>query len=252
MISETDGVILRQIKIADDRRMLTILTRKYGKISAGTSIRTNGKNKSSLAVRPFTHGRYSIFEGRNSYSVDAAETVESFYSIGENIEKFMCASYVLELTDKMISDGRDQEQALELLLKFLRMLVSRSKDPETLRTVYKWKLLGICGYAPHLQCCSVCGKSNEYEAFSVVDGGFICRACKKAKPVNMRLLYDLKFDIIQTLKYIYANPLQEFKRLSLAKDITFRLDEIFREYIYYHMDIEQIKSECYMKGIERR
>lgn len=246
MISETDGIILRQIKIADDKRMLTIFTRKYGKISAGTGIKTNGRNRSSLAVRAFTHGRYSIFTGRNSYSVDSAETIESFYAIGEDIEKFMCASYALELTDRMMNEHMENTEALDMILNLMRMLVKRKRDAATLITVYKWKLLALCGYTPILDACAICGKSDMYEAFSIVDGGVICSNCKKAEPVNMRLLYDLKFDIIQTLKYIYANPLQEFEKLSLASDITVRLDEIFREYILYYLDIDKIKSECYI------
>ena len=53
MITETDGIILKQTpRLPDDRRMLGF-TRKFGKISAGTSIRLNGKNKSSLALRVF-------------------------------------------------------------------------------------------------------------------------------------------------------------------------------------------------------
>ena len=246
MISETDGIILRQIKIADDKRMLTIFTRKYGKIGAGTGIKTNGKNKSALAVRAFTHGRYSIYSGRNSYSIDSAETIESFYAIGEDIDKFMSASYALELTDRMLNEQAENIQALDLLLNLMRMLVKRKKDSATLITVYKWKLLALCGYAPRLDVCAVCGKSDMDEAFSITDGGMICSDCKKSKPMNMRLIYDLKFDIIPTLKYIYANPLQEFERLSLASDITMKLDEIFREYISYYLDIENIKSECYI------
>ena len=58
MVTDTDGVILRQTRLPGDRRMLVILTRRFGKISAGTGIRTNGKNKSALALRVFTHGKY--------------------------------------------------------------------------------------------------------------------------------------------------------------------------------------------------
>ena len=57
MVTETDGIILRQINIANDRKILVLLTRKFGKISAGTGIRTSGKRKSSLPLRAFTHGR---------------------------------------------------------------------------------------------------------------------------------------------------------------------------------------------------
>lgn len=33
MVTDTDGLILRQVKLPEDRRMLVLFTRKYGKIT---------------------------------------------------------------------------------------------------------------------------------------------------------------------------------------------------------------------------
>ncbi|MCF0141628.1 MAG: recombination protein O N-terminal domain-containing protein, partial [Mogibacterium sp.] len=43
MLVTTEGIVLKQRKIAGNRRMITVFTRKYGKISAGTSINEKGK-----------------------------------------------------------------------------------------------------------------------------------------------------------------------------------------------------------------
>ena len=96
MITETDGIILKQTRLPDDRRMLVLFTRKFGKISAGTGIRLSGKSKSSLALRVFTHGRYELFFGGRSCNINAAETLNSYFKIGEDVDKYMMASYVLE------------------------------------------------------------------------------------------------------------------------------------------------------------
>lgn len=60
MYAETEGIVLKQIKIPGGRRMLVIFTKRYGKISAGTYISEKGKNRAALALRPFTYGRYQI------------------------------------------------------------------------------------------------------------------------------------------------------------------------------------------------
>ena len=54
MYTETEGFVLRQIKAAGGRRMIVVFSKKYGKISCGTSINEKGKNRSALALRPFT------------------------------------------------------------------------------------------------------------------------------------------------------------------------------------------------------
>ena len=81
MYTDTEGIIIRQTKTAYGRRMIVLLTKKYGKISAGTSISEKGKTKSTLALQPFTYGRYELYKGRDSYSIGGAETIESFFSM---------------------------------------------------------------------------------------------------------------------------------------------------------------------------
>ena len=125
LITETDGIILKQTRLPDDRRMLVLFTRKFGKISAGTSIRLNGENKSSLALRVFTHGRYELFFGGKSCNVNAAETLNSYFKIGEDIDKYMLASYILEFTDRLIMENQPNEKLFELLVEFLRLLERR-------------------------------------------------------------------------------------------------------------------------------
>ena len=104
MYIDSQGIVLRQIKTQESRTMLLVFTEKYGKLSVGTNLTNRGKNKSSLALKPFTFGMYHIFKGRNYYNLDRAETLQSFYGIGEDIDKYMAASYVLELTEKVIPE----------------------------------------------------------------------------------------------------------------------------------------------------
>ena len=72
--------------------MIVIFTKQYGKLSAGTSINEKSRGKAALALRPFTYAEYDIFKGREAYSINSASVSKSFYSIGEDIDRFMTAS----------------------------------------------------------------------------------------------------------------------------------------------------------------
>ena len=52
MLINTEGIVLRQSKIANNRRIITLFTRRYGKITAGTSINERAKGRAALAIRP--------------------------------------------------------------------------------------------------------------------------------------------------------------------------------------------------------
>ncbi|MDD4367176.1 MAG: recombination protein O N-terminal domain-containing protein, partial [Eubacteriales bacterium] len=62
MYTDTEGIILRQTKTVNGRRMVLLFSKKYGKISAGTGISEKGRSKAALAMRPFAYGRYEIFK----------------------------------------------------------------------------------------------------------------------------------------------------------------------------------------------
>lgn len=248
MITETDGIILKQTRLPDDRRILVLFTRKFGKISAGTSIQLNGKNKSSLALRVFTHGRYELFFGGKSCNVNAAETLDSYFKIGEDIDKYMLASYILEFTDRLIMENQPNEKLFELLVEFLRLLERRKTKPESLILIYQWKALDTCGFMPGLDGCVRCGApvTPPQGSFSVADGGLICEDCGNSGSVNKRLLYNMEFDIIRILKSIRDNEISVFENLALNDGIYDCLKSILRDYISYHLDINKLKSESYL------
>ena len=72
-------------------------------VSAGTSIGEKGRSRSSLALRPFTYGRYELYKNRESYNINSAEVLKSYYRIGEDVDKYMNGAYVLEFTEKILS-----------------------------------------------------------------------------------------------------------------------------------------------------
>lgn len=249
MVAETDGIILRQTRLPGDRRMLVLLTRRFGKISAGTSIRLNGKTRSALALRVFTHGRYEIYHSRDSYNINSAETAESYFRIGEDVDKYMYASYALEFTEKILPEAEPAEQVLDLLLVFLQLLEGRKAKLKSLVVMYQWKLLALCGYMPSLTGCARCGKKDiteETAGISIVDGGLICRTCAESGRVNLRLLYEIRFDIIRTLEYIRGTDLRSLGRLALKDEVLSYLSELLKEYVSYHLDINKLKSELYL------
>ena len=82
MLINTEGIVLRQNKIANNRRIITLFTRSHGKITAGTSINERAKGRVALAIRPFTFAEYDIFKGRNYFNINNADVKKSYYSIG--------------------------------------------------------------------------------------------------------------------------------------------------------------------------
>ncbi|MBK5262736.1 MAG: DNA repair protein RecO, partial [Peptostreptococcaceae bacterium] len=119
MYIDTEGVILKQVKTVNGRKIVLLFSNKYGKISAGTSISEKGRSKSALAMHPFTHGKYELYKNRDSYNINGAEVIKSYYKIGEDVDKYMACSYVLEFTEKLALENQRAPELFRLLIDFL-------------------------------------------------------------------------------------------------------------------------------------
>ncbi|HML36695.1 MAG TPA: DNA repair protein RecO [Bacillota bacterium] len=249
MYTDTEGIIFRQVKTVNGRRMVLLFSQKFGKISAGTSISEKGKNKSSLAMRPFTYGRYELYKNRDSYHINSTEVIKSYYGIGEDVEKYMCCSYVLEFTEKLLQEEAPATGIFRMILDFFDIMERRSKKYYSLILAYQLKVLQEAGSMPQVNRCVLCGSKEEEPAlFSVKEGGIICERCGSnfANNENDALIYTVNFGIVNILRYIFDNPLKSFENLALDDKIQRQLGRIVKSYIAYHLDIGELKSEGFL------
>ena len=245
MLTDTEGIVLRQVKTSYGRRMILLFSKKYGKISAGTSIAERGKNKSSLALRPFTYGSYELFKNRDSYNINSADVLKSYYGIGEDVDKYMNGAYVLEFTERVLSEEVPAPAIFNLLIDFFDLLEMRKKGIGTLVLAYQTKVFKYSGVMPQLERCAVCGEKKAAVKFSVKEGGIVCGDCLQSIENLERhtLIYDVKFGILDILKYFTANPLKKLENLALKEDAGKLLQKIIRDYAAYYLDASDLKSE---------
>ncbi len=259
MYTDTDAVVLRQVKAGDGRRMITLFTKRYGKISAGTSINERGKNKSALALRPFTFGHYDLFKSRSSYNINNAEVRSSFFEIGSDLDKFMLASYILEYTEKLLPEEEPNERIFQLLLDFFTMLAPRKTSLETLSSAYQLQALKYSGLAPKLDGCACCGKklpqlTEEQKtkvAVSIEEGGIICKECRKEKgeDAGKELIIAMDFDIVDILRYLLNTPLKSFEKIGLGEEKQETVTKFLDLYSRYHLGLENMKTRDFIHEI---
>ena len=187
MVTDTEAIVLRQVKTLNGRRMLLLFSRKFGKISVGTSLTEGGRNKSALALRPFTYGRYELFKSRENYSLNNGQVIRSFYSLGEDLDKYMAGSYVMELTEKILADDLPQPRLFALLLEFLESLEKRSTKHDTLVMAYMVKALDIMGTMPELisAVCADAGRPEDFSAFPR-EGWCVTHAPERLRKTSLR------------------------------------------------------------------
>ncbi len=230
-----------------------LFTKQYGKLSAGTSVNEKSRTKAALALRPFTYAEYDIFKGREAYSINSAQVNKSFYSIGEDIDRFMNASAFIEYLDKVLEEGVPAPKLFDLSLEFLQSVSECRTGTETLLYAFMVKSFRMLGVAPELSCCVNCGKAPErfggkFKMFSVSGGGIVCPECaEEEKREADSLIYRPDFDIISMFRYFESKPIKTFERVDLKPGVRNEVREILSEYINRYLGADVLASS---RGLE--
>ena len=199
-------------------------------------------------MRSFTYGKYELYKNRDNFNLNGAETIKSFYKIGEDVDKYMNASYVLEFTEKLLPENIPQPRLFNLLIDFLVELEKRKKKYGTLVIGYELKAIKELGYMPELDRCVNCGSENNLFFLDVENGGLLCRNCasKLISANNDTLIYEVGLGIIDILKYFIRNPLRNLEKIALEPEVLKKLRQIINNYIKYHLEIGDLKSEGFL------
>ena len=248
----SEGIVLRQLHIAGGRRMILLFTKEYGKISCGTSLpESGGKNKTTLAMRPFTLGKYQLKRLNDTYYLNGAETLRSHFSLGEDVEKFLTASELLELTEAVVPENEPVPAVYDLLLEYLDFLEARGKGFRMVAAAYRVKLLYLTGAGPELDACVACGAPGG-TVFSTEKGGVLCDDCASDADRKSHLLYGARFDIIGMLRYLRTASPADLAKLDLAAGACEALERLLRDYYAYHLDIRNVKSTSLLEEEVRK
>jgi len=181
-----DGVVLRTQKLGEADRIVTVLTRKNGRIRAVAKGVRRIRSRFGARVEPFTHVDLMLYTGR---SLDVITQAESLRSYGEPLTgdyaRYTTGIAMLETAERFTSV--EKEPALRqflLLVGGLRTLVDGEHVPRLVLDAYLLRSLAVAGYAPALEECAICGTRTPQEAsaagrrtFGVAAGGLVCRNC---------------------------------------------------------------------------
>ncbi|MBP6887208.1 MAG: DNA repair protein RecO [Oscillospiraceae bacterium] len=181
MQMKTEGLILRTQDYKESDKLLTILTKDAGVVTAYAGGASKLKNRFSCCASPLCYAEFVLFKNREKYTVDNAEPKELFFRIRQDLTSLSYASYFCELAMACIPAEEPSAEILRLTLNTLYLLENKKRPPEQLKAIYELRLMSVSGFRPDLVACSECGEyEKELFWFSAAEGKVCCGDCMPA------------------------------------------------------------------------
>ncbi|GAB3740570.1 DNA repair protein RecO [Microlunatus parietis] len=179
-----EAVVLRTHKLGEADRIITVLSRRHGKLRAVAKGIRRTSSKFGARLEPFSRVDLQFAVGRSLDVITQAVTLEpNSDELGQDYRKYTAGHAMVETADRLVAEEREPAvQHYLLLAGALRVLQSGTRDgprtPSMILDSYLLRAVAIAGYAPSFVDCARCGLAGPHGAFSPTSGGVVCEPCR--------------------------------------------------------------------------
>ena len=244
LFEKIEGIIIRTLDYGETHKIVTLFTKEKGKVAAIARGAKKTKSRMAAITQPFVHGSFLMQGGSGLGTLQQGEVISSFRKIREDIVKTAYASYLAELTEKIL-DERIPDQFFYQQFMATLQAITDEKDPEIVTMMYELKLYKKAGFAPVLYQCAICNKNNTLHAFSVKEGGLLCQKCLSSDLESVVLSSTL----VKLLQAFSDVNIERIGNISVKPENKKILQQLMESY-YEQYGGFFIKSKKFLKQLD--
>ena len=177
-----EGVVLRTLRLGEADRIVTMVTKNHGKVRAVAKGVRRTTSKFGARLEPLSHVSFLCGQGRELDIVNQVETTEAFRGVREDLARMSKAFTLLEVVDQLAQERHANPALFDILLGALRAL--ERADAPFLVPSFCLKVLALEGSAPVVDECVTCGSVDALVAFDLIEGGVLCRSCRRGRAIS--------------------------------------------------------------------
>lgn len=237
MYVNTRGVIIKETKVGESDKILTVFSEDLGKIRiSARGARRQGNRLSG--VRLLCYASFTLFKNSKGYRLNEFELINSFAAVSANIEALSLASYFSEIMCAVTQEKIADKRLLSLFLNSLYVISKNTASLNFVKAVFELRCACLIGYEPQLSSCVICG--GDADAFSASDGGIVCKTCRPGRPPLMKTAPAV-------LRYICSAPDKRVFLFKVSDEILAQISPICEDYLLSCVEFTPNSLEMYKK-----
>ena len=137
---KTKGIVLLENNLGDYDKMLTMLTPGLGKISCVAKGARRPKSLLMAGSQFMCFADYLIYKGNDTYNINSCETIEFFYNIRTDLDKYKYAVHITKIILDVANENENSYRMLQLYLNTLYTISETDKNLDLTLGIFKSEL----------------------------------------------------------------------------------------------------------------
>lgn len=256
MIETTEAIVLKSLKYGDTSKIVTLYTKKFGKVTVIAKGARGNKNKFGSALEPMSYIQTVFYkkESREVQLLSQADHISVYRSLQQSGNKLIIGLCIIELLHATIHDEEKNEELFNSTRDSLSFLNASVSNEINFAIWYMIRLISLNGFEIDFSRCSLCHKSlelfpdehtehtendvrtSEFEhdddlmRFDYQTGTIACSSCYINKPgyeIHARCVRFLSLISNTKIDWIYT-------LINANKDSLFIISQLFN-YMKHHI-----------------
>ena len=209
------GMVLQASSCGEYDKRMVLLTQERGKITAFARGARRQKSPLLAAANPFVFGVFTVYEGRDAYTLAQAEVSNYFMELKADVVGTCYGCYFMEVASYYTRENLDGSQLLNLLYASLLALSNEKLDNELVRCIFEMKAMALNGEYPYSVTEDVSlQESTRYAIAYVLEA-----------PIQKLYTFTLKPEIFRELRRVQdrlnrTGIDRDFKSLQILKSMV--------------------------------
>lgn len=253
MLTKTEAVVLKAMKYRETSKLVTLYTKKFGKINAVAKGAMLPTSKFGASLEPMSYILAVLYkkETREIQFLSQADLIKPFLNLYSDYNKMVLGLSICELIYRLIKFEEENQKIFKLLVDTLDKLNEAEKNEMNFLWFFIIHLLEVSGFKINFNSCISCGEklSDENLSKKVIflsdKGGFLCSKCGS----DMKAGEYYSIATFKSLSWLEKVKVESVTNLKIQSNINNEIHNLLVEYVAKHFgEAVSLKSvEVYYK-----
>jgi DNA repair protein RecO (recombination protein O) len=235
------------VQYKDSGRILTVLTSDLGKLTVSARGAMRKNSRVAAVVQPLAFSDMTLARNKDRWTLTEAQSIELFSGLSEDLSLLSLGAYFAELLEAVTDEDSPNPELLSLGLNALYLLCRGGRENILVKASFEMRLMCLSGFAPSLDACASCGKTELAAARLALYGGtLLCPDC--SKPEDERTAPLCKASL-PAMRHICACGAKKLFSFTLSAAALGRLGAASEAYLLAQLD-RRFQTLDYYKNIK--